>query len=195
MKDDIKKIVIKLATVSVFMFGFGYLLVPIYDVLCDITGLNGKTGTISVASVDAMNIDKSRVITVTFDTNVNSKLPWKFNAGKKKLQLHPGEIGEATFNVTNLASSQTYGQAIPSVSPSRGAVFFNKTECFCFSRQGLRPNEYKEMTVRFVVDPALPESIRTLTLSYTFFSVPGEADQLANGSQPVFPAHKNGRIL
>ena len=136
-----------------------------------------------MASVDAMSVDESRLITVTFDTNVNSKLPWKFNAGMKKLQLHPGEIGEATFNVTNLTSSQTYGQAIPSVTPSKGAVFFNKTECFCFSRQKLRPNEYKEMTVRFVVDPALPDSIRTLTLSYTFFSVPGEVVSSVNDNQ------------
>ena len=174
MNDANKNLVIKLATVSIFMFGFGYLLVPLYDVFCEITGLNGKTGTISVASANLMTVDRSRLITVTFDTNVNSRLPWKFNAGKKKLQLHPGEIGEASFYVTNLASSQTYGQAIPSVTPSRGSIFFNKTECFCFSRQELGPNENKEMTVRFVVDPALPGSIRTLTLSYTFFSIPNE---------------------
>jgi len=159
----------KLGLVSVAMFGFGYALVPLYDVFCDMTGLNGKTGEISVAQAGEITVDTSRLVTVEFDTNVNSRLAWEFKAEKRKIQVHPGQVAEAVFIATNMTENQVIGRAVPSVAPSKASLYFNKTECFCFSQQALGPGESKHMTVRFVVDPELPESINMMTLSYTFF--------------------------
>lgn len=151
------------------MFGFGYALVPLYDVLCEVTGLNGKTGVISFSEADSMVTDSSRLVTVEFDTNVNHRLPWEFRAEQRRIQVHPGEIYEAIFVARNLSDHSITGQAIPSVAPGKASLYFNKTECFCFSQQTLGPGESKHMPVRFVVDPDMPDKIRTLTLSYTFF--------------------------
>jgi len=166
---------LKLALVAMLMFGFGYVLVPVYNVFCEVAGINGKTGNISQDQADRTEVDLERLVTVEFDTNVNPQLPWKFTAARRRMQVHPGEIGEAWFFVENLTDKIIIGQAVPSVAPSQASIYFNKTECFCFSRQALGPRERKEMPVRFVVDPGLPGKIATLTLSYTFFLAP-EAD-------------------
>jgi len=152
--------------------------VPLYDVFCDVTGLNGKTGEISAESVSSLVIDYDRTVVVQFDTNVNSALPWKFKARDKTLLVHPGEVTEAVFIAVNTSSAEITGQAVPSVSPSQASLFFNKTECFCFSRQTLAGYEQKEMVVRFVVETGLPKKISTLTLSYTFF-VAQESEDVA----------------
>ena len=169
MKNNAIKTAKKLGLVAVAMFGFGYLMVPIYDELCDITGFTGKTGQISQSQAKTADIDLNRLVTVQFDTNVNPALPWKFKAAKFKQTVRPGEIAEAIFTVENTSSKPVIGQAIPSVAPEQASLFFNKTECFCFINQVLAPGEKKEMVVRFVVDSDLPEDISTMTLSYTFF--------------------------
>ncbi len=163
---------LKLFAITIVMFGFGYALVPLYDVFCDITGLNGKTGVISQEEAGAMGIDEDRLVTVQFDTNVNGNLPWLFRPGINKIQVHPGQITDVLFVVENQADIPVAGQAIPSVAPGQASLYFNKTECFCFTQQTLGPHERKEMLVRFIVDPALPRKISTVTLSYTFFMVP-----------------------
>jgi len=163
---------LKLLTASIVMFGFGYVLVPLYDVLCEITGLNGKTGRIADVQAQQVTVDTSRLVTVEFDTNVNSELAWEFRPLDRKMQIHPGEVYETIFYVKNTTDVYMVGQAIPSVVPFNGSRFFNKTQCFCFSKQPLAPGESKEMPVRFIVDPAMPGSISTLTLSYTFFPLP-----------------------
>jgi cytochrome c oxidase assembly protein subunit 11 len=180
-----KRTVTYLTPVAVLMFGFGYLLVPLYDVICEITGFNGKTGTISVNKANEIIIDSSRLVSVEFDTNVNSDLQWSFNAKSKKISVHPGEVGEVSFSVKNLANRTIIGQAVPSVVPSKGSIYFNKTECFCFTQQILKPGEQKEMSVRFVVDPSMPASISALVLSYTFFKVPDEIVSTSLKSQSV----------
>lgn len=170
------RIVGKLTVFALVMFGFGYALVPLYDVFCEVTGLNGKTGEITAESVNELLVDYDRSVTVQLDTNVNSELPWEFKAAEKKIVVHPGEMVEAVFVVTNTSSAEVTGQAVPSVSPAQASLFFNKSECFCFTQQTLVGNERKEMIVRFVVDTELPEKISTLTLSYTFFVTPGVKD-------------------
>jgi cytochrome c oxidase assembly protein subunit 11 len=159
----------KLAVFALAMFGFGYALVPLYDVICDVTGLNGKTGEITAESVSELVIDYDRTVTVELDTNVNGDLPWKFKAVDRKLLVHPGEVTEAVFIAVNTSAEEVTGQAVPSVAPAQASLYFNKTECFCFSRQTLAGHEQKKMVVRFVVETGLPEKISTLTLSYTFF--------------------------
>jgi cytochrome c oxidase assembly protein subunit 11 len=158
----------KLGLVAVVMFGFGYALVPLYDVFCELTGLNGKTGEISVSEAGELTVDTGRLITVEFDTNVNSALPWEFVAERRAVQVHPGALSEMVFTARNTAASPYNGRAVPSVVPHQASLYFNKTECFCFSEQALAPGESKQMSVRFVVDPKIPASINMLTLSYTF---------------------------
>ena len=161
----------KLAFVAVTMFGFGYALVPLYDIVCEVTGIGGKTGTISQSEVEANEVDADRLVTVEFDTNVDSALPWKFKAKEFKMKVHPGELSEAVFVVENKSDKPVLGRAIPSVAPEIAAKYFNKTECFCFTEQTLEAGESKEMVVRFIVGSELPDDILVMTLSYKFFQL------------------------
>jgi cytochrome c oxidase assembly protein subunit 11 len=163
----------KLTILAVAMFGFGYALVPLYEVFCEITGLNGKTGTIANTEAVQLEVDKSRLVTVEFDTNVNNELPWSFHVQAHKMKVHPGALNDVVFIIENNSDQPVVAQAVPSVAPAQASLFFNKTECFCFTQQMLAPRERKEMKVRFVVDPGLPKKISTLTLSYTYFMAPG----------------------
>lgn len=160
----------KLALLTVAMFGFGFALVPLYNVFCQITGLNGKTGRIDAGAAESVQVDRSRVVTIEFTSQVNSGLPWEFRPVIKKMQVHPGEVVTTHYYARNLADEAVVGQAVPSVSPGLAAESFKKLECFCFTRQELKPREEKRMPVRYVVQPDLPKDIRTITLSYAFFN-------------------------
>ena len=151
------------------MFGFGYALVPLYDIFCEITGLNGKSATLSEVSAKPLEIDRSRTVTVEFAVNV-SGIPWEVDRPETvRLKVHPGESMTVTYAAHSLTDALSAGQAVPSVSPARAARHFRKTECFCFTRQELAPWESKLMPVTFVVDPALPEEVKTITLSYAVY--------------------------
>jgi cytochrome c oxidase assembly protein subunit 11 len=180
-----KRIVKRLAVVVLAMFGFGFALVPLYDVFCDITGINGKTGRIAAEQALGHTIDENRLVTVEFMASVNTELPWEFRPLVRKVRVHPGEVTEVKYFASNKTGDSVAGQAIPSVAPGVAAKYFNKTECFCFTRQTLGPNEGKEMPLRFVVDPELPEEVRTVSLSYTFYpaqdAVPAEAISTQQG--------------
>ena len=126
------KLAKKLAIVALGMFGFGFALVPLYDVFCDITGLNGKTAN-SAATFQPMEVDKNRWVTVCFVATVNSDLPWKFKPLQKTMRFHPGELNQVSYLAENIATTDTNGQAVPSVSPGQAALFFDKTECFCLN--------------------------------------------------------------
>lgn len=157
-----------LALVAAGMFAFGYALVPLYDVFCEITGLNGKTGRLDAAQVE-LGVDPARTVTVEFVAHVNGDLPWSFAPEVRKVEVHPGALTEANFTAVNRSSEAITGNAVPSVAPGRASRYFSKTECFCFTAQRLEPGEQKRLPLRFVVDPRLPADVRTLTLSYTFF--------------------------
>ena len=173
----------KLAILTIAMFGFGYLLVPFYNVFCEVAGINGKTGTIAKEEAEKLQVDKNRMVTVEFDTNINGSLPWSFRSEQHDLKVHPGEITDALFVVENHSDKTIVGQAIPSVAPQLASLYFKKTECFCFSQQTLAPRERKEMLVRFVVNTDLPKDISTMTLSYTFFKAPGADNVVHQESQ------------
>ena len=162
---------LKLAIIPLLMFGFGFALVPLYDVFCDITGLNGKTGRIQAAEIDASQVDTSRTIEVRFLANTNTGLPWSFEPLVKKMEVHPGQVYEAVFRVRSASDSKTLGQAVPSVSPGLASLHFNKTECFCFTQQELQARETRDMPLRFIVGTGISEDIEEITLSYTFFSL------------------------
>ncbi|MGZ8164272.1 MAG: cytochrome c oxidase assembly protein [Methylobacter sp.] len=162
------RLVRTLMFVVVGMFGFGYALVPLYDVLCDITGLNGKVESGAVKEV-SYEVDKNREITVEFMTSLNESTPMEFRSETKKMKVHPGEYYTVNFYAENKTDNVMIARAIPSISPGPVAEYFKKTECFCFSEQTFKAQEGRAMPVRFVVDPELPKEYKTLTLAYTFF--------------------------
>ena len=177
-----QKVVKRLGIAAVLMFGFGFALVPLYDVFCDITGLNGKTGRIELEEALSQTVDEDRLVTVEFLGVVHSELPWEFRPLVRRIKVHPGEVTEVNYYAMNKTDNTVAGQAIPSLAPGLAAKYFNKTECFCFTRQSLGPGEAKEMPLRFVVDPALPEDVRTVSLSYTFFQAEAVAADKENAS-------------
>jgi cytochrome c oxidase assembly protein subunit 11 len=168
-KQANQRVVKRLGITAVLMFGFGFAMVPLYDVFCDITGLNGKTGRIAQEEALSQVVDEDRLVTVEFLATVHSELPWEFRPMVRKIKVHPGEITEVNYYARNNTDNLVAGQAVPSLAPGLAAKYFNKTECFCFTRQTLGPGEGKEMPLRFVVDPELPDNVRTVSLSYTFY--------------------------
>jgi cytochrome c oxidase assembly protein subunit 11 len=164
-----------LVGVVLVMFGFGYGLVPLYNVMCRLTRQND----IGVADqVKNTQVDLSRSVTVEFDTNTHN-LPWQFKAMQASIKVHPGQMTQAIFEVRNDKNYAVSGQAIASYGPNFAAQYFKKIECFCFTRQTLAAGETRRMPVVFFVDSALPKDVNTITLSYTFFEIEG------NGSKPV----------
>ena len=163
------KLLTSLVMTTLLMFGFGFALVPLYDVFCDLTGLNGKVSGVASNSLFLKDLD--RTIKVQFVTNRNEQMPWEFSAYQSDVLANPGVDMKAVFKVSNTTNSSMVGQAVPSISPSRAAQYFKKTQCFCFNNQRLEANESVDMTVLFTIDPALPKDITKLTLSYTFFDV------------------------
>ncbi len=173
MNNDVKeknaKLVRTLVFVVIGMFGFGFALVPLYDVFCDITGINGKIGPKGANKEISYQVDKSREITVEFMTSLNESTPMVFRPETTKLKIHPGEYYKVNFYAENKKDEPMVAQAIPSISPGLAAGHFTKTECFCFTEQSFKAREKKVMPVRFVVSPELPSQYKTITLAYTFF--------------------------
>jgi len=158
----------KLVLIVIAMFGYGYALVPIYDVFCDITGLNGKTAAEAVSEVN-YEIDLNRDITIEFVTSLNESAPMVFRTETRKIKVHPGQYYTVNFYAENTTDKAMVARAIPSITPGPAAEYFKKTECFCFTEQTFEPRQSKTMPVRFVVNPELPTKYKTITLAYTFF--------------------------
>lgn len=150
-------------------FVFCFALIPLYSIYCEITGINGKTGAQATAAARESKVDRTRSITVQFDANVRAGLPWSFTPRLSSMSVHPGEVVEAFYDATNNGSERIVGQAVPSVAPNRASMYFNKTECFCFTEQPLDAGETRAMPLRFVIDPELPANVQVLTLSYSFY--------------------------
>ncbi len=165
------RLITVLSLVVVGMFGFGFALVPLYSVFCELTGLNGKTGRIAAADAESLPVDKHRTVTIEFVTSLNQNMNLEFRANQTKLHIHPGELYTTSFYARNRTGHYMVGRAIPSVAPGLAALHLEKTECFCFRQQPFKPGEGRNMPVTFVVDSELPEDIKTITLSYTFFDV------------------------
>jgi cytochrome c oxidase assembly protein subunit 11 len=168
----------RLLIMAVAMFGFGFLLVPIYDAFCEITGLGGKTNSFAATDIET-EVDQDREINLEFVTTLNQYAPWEFHSQVEEMTVHPGGMYEAIFIARNLTDETKIAQAVPSVAPQQAAKHFRKLECFCFTSQEFAPGEEKEMTVRFIVDSDLPDYVDTITLSYTFFDTARLADRPA----------------
>lgn len=168
-----RKLITQLVVITVAMFGFGFLLVPLYDVFCEVTGFGGKTNKQATEASVQFEADTTRTVTVQFLSTVNKQGEWEFAPVQRSIQVHPGQLVTVSYVAENLRDAPAVGQAVPSVAPVAAAKYFQKTECFCFSRQDFLANERRDMPVTFIVDPELPRDVSTITLGYTFFDARG----------------------
>ena len=160
----------RMGLLAIAMFGFGFLLVPIYNVMCKAVGINGKTDPNPYKVVES-RVDTSRKIKIQFLATNNAAMSWDFGATVKEIEVHPGEIGSLSFYARNPTGKRMTAQAIPSVTPFKGTDYLHKTECFCFTTQTLDAGEDIDMPLKIIIDQDLPKYIKKLTLSYTLFDV------------------------
>jgi cytochrome c oxidase assembly protein subunit 11 len=147
---------------------FGFALVPLYNVLCDVTGYGNRSKLQQAAQVVEAP-DETRTITVEFLSSVPTFGNWEFRPERTQLEVHPGRLYEAKFYARNLRDAPVIAQAVPSIAPMQATQYFHKTECFCFQPQHFAGQEARELSVRFIVDPQLPTTIDRLTLGYAMY--------------------------
>ena len=193
--QDNARLVRRLLLLVALAFVFAFAMVPLYDVLCEATGFNGKTagsgvvrdgfavGGLKAGTVPAPAIDLSRTVRVEFTGTVMPGLPWDMRPLTISLDLHPGELQQVSYLVRNTSDREVTGQAVPSVTPGQAAQHFEKIECFCFSQQTLGPGEAREMPLAFIVKPEVDRNITHITLSYAFFSIDGQRETLTSARE------------
>lgn len=164
-----RSLALRLALMALGSFAFGFALVPLYDVFCQITGANNRTA-LTEARATREAPDATRSVTVEFVANLPSHGSFEFRPNVTSMRVHPGKLYETTFFARNLTGRDTVAQAMPSIAPSRAAAYFRKTECFCFVPQRFARGEGRDMTVRFVVDRELPAGVDRISLAYVFYS-------------------------
>jgi cytochrome c oxidase assembly protein subunit 11 len=176
---DNRTVLRKLVVVAVLMFGFGWALIPLYRKICEVTGINLLTSKDPAAEARARNtqVDTSRTVVVEFDANRQG--PWRFRPHINHITVHPGELVHVDYDLVNLEGRPMAGQAIPSYAPMQSARYLQKLECFCFKQQVLAAGESRRFPVVFFIDPDLPREVTQITLSYTFFEIPGALPQAA----------------
>jgi len=168
----------RLALFALLMFGFGFAMVPFYQAICEAVGLNSLVARESAPA--NTQVDESRWVTVEFDANTRG-MPWSFAPHSRSVRVHPGALVHVVYEARNDSGESVVGQAIPSYGPKDAGSYFRKIECFCFQKQELKPGERRAMPVVFVIDPALPKEVATVTLSYTFFQLNGATPPSAPG--------------
>jgi len=167
-------------------FLFGFAMVPLYRIVCThVLGIKLAQGAAAQGKVDGLVEDAGRTITIQFVASVNSKLPWAFTPEQTSIEVHPGKLTDVWFDATNNGAYAIVGNAVPSIAPSTASLYFNKTECFCFTEQVLKGGESRRMPVRFFVDPQLPRDVRELTLSYTFYPNEVATQRLSDTGSPL----------
>lgn len=174
-----RRLILRLLAVVVGMFAFGFALVPIYDVMCQAFGINGKTAG---AYQGSQTVDEARQVRVQFLATNAADMVWEFGPQADELVVMPGQPNDMLFVAYNPTDKPMTAQAIPSVAPSKAAAFFHKTECFCFTQQVLQPGERIEMPVRFIVDRDLPQEVKHLTLAYTLFDITARKPPVAQAT-------------
>ncbi len=168
-KNENNKVIKKLLALLLMMTVFVFAMVPLYNVFCEITGINGKV-VVSEALYETVEKDETRQVTIEFVTSIKRGMPWEFKSTLYKVDVHPGELNEVMFYAKNISNKTITGQTVPSIAPGQASFYLNKTECFCFDQQTLKPGEEIYMPMKFYVDPELPESVHTITMSYALFN-------------------------
>ena len=173
----------KMLVVAALAFGFSFSLVPLYRIACEkVFGIRLDNTAVEATRGQAVS---DRLVTVQFDGGVNSKLPWEFEPSQLTKQVRPGQQYETSYRAHNTSDRTIVGSAVPSVAPARASGYFSKTECFCFTAQTMHAGESRDMPVRFIVDPNLPDDVKTVTLSYTFYKNDALTAQQAASAHPV----------
>ena len=167
-KKPHRRLALTLWLLALGAFGFGFALVPLYNVLCSLTGA-GDRSELTRASAAPRTEDANRIVTVEFLANLPTVGSWEFRPEVRSMQVHPGKLYEAKFYASNRTGHATWAQAVPDIAPSKATAYFRKTECFCFTPQQFAVDESRDMPVRFFIDPALPSYVDRITLSYTFY--------------------------
>lgn len=191
-QKQIKHTLTKLLGLVVAMFVFAiWVMPPLYNLICEVAGLNGKTQGQYVSAV-AAEVDTSRWVKVQFVAVNNEGMPWEFQPNEFSIKVHPGEATVTHFVAKNPTDSIMVGQAVPSMVPSNATNYFHKTECFCFNKQTLGPGEEAELGLRFIVDQDLPKAVKTITLSYSLFDVTDMSDSdVESKEQELQALHAN----
>jgi cytochrome c oxidase assembly protein subunit 11 len=167
---DNRRMLVKLSVVALAMFGFGFALVPFYEKICQALGINSLITPYTASA--STQVDLSRSVTIELDANTHD-LAWRFRPMVRHLTVHPGELVQIEYEIANVRETPVTAQAIATYGPQRAGQYLRKLECFCFTRQTLAAGETRRMPVVFLIDPALPKDVNTITLSYTFFEVAG----------------------
>lgn len=165
-----RSLTLRLVLMAAASFTFGFALVPLYDVVCEVTGIGSRERLLRAGTADGQAPVADRTVVVEFTASVPAG-GWVFEPVAPEMEVQPGRLYETHYRARNLAGTAVTGQAVPSVAPMRAARYFVKTECFCFTPQHFAGGEEREMAVRFVVDRELPAGIDRLTLSYAFYDV------------------------
>jgi cytochrome c oxidase assembly protein subunit 11 len=167
----------KLAIIALLMFGFGYALVPLYEKICEVTGINNLVKPDEVVNTQ---VDTSRTIVMEFDANVRGEINWQLIPRERKKRVHPGELVQVVFDLKNASDVPVLAQAIPSYGPQRAGLYVKKLDCFCFTQQEIAAGENRELSVVLVVEPSIPRDVHTVTLSYTMFEIEGAEQRSAS---------------
>ena len=169
-KRSLKKTLIILSLTLCAMFGVAFALVPMYNVMCKVAGVNGKPDNTKAENVNDQ-VDETRWVTIEFMTTNNASLPWEFHPDVPSMRVHPGAVNLTNFYAENLTDHEMTIQAIPSVSPGLAAKYLKKLECFCFTQQTMQAHTGREMPLQFIISPDIPKDMRTISLSYTLFDL------------------------
>ena len=174
MQSETKKklVVPSLVAAAVLMFGFGFALVPLYDLMCDVLGINGKIQDLAITyDPSNVSIDSSRTIELRMVVVNNEAMPWEMTTSVTSIDVHPGQVYQLSYKVANPTNNSMTAQAIPSVSPGNSAQYLKKIQCFCFNNMSLEAQEESEANVVFYIDPEIPDYVHSMILSYTLFDV------------------------
>lgn len=191
MTSDNAKLLRRALLVIGGAFVFTFALVPVYRIACEkVFGIKLAQAAAGEQQVNGMRAEArrtaaNRVVTVEFDGTVNSSLPWGFHPNQARMRVHPGELNSASYWARNESDHAIVGNAAPSIAPNTASGYFNKTECFCFTQQLLQAGEARQMPVRFIIDPALPADVETVTLSYTFYQNDAATAALTKPAVPL----------
>lgn len=169
-----RRLVLHLLLLAIAAFSFGFAMVPLYDVLCEATGLNGRSSSLGAGGAAAavpIQPDRTRTVRVEFTGTVMPGLDWEMRPLTASLDTHPGELQQVMYRVRNRSSRPIVGQAIPSISPGAAARHFRKLDCFCFRRQTLAPGESRDMPLAFMLASTLDSEVKQITLSYAFYDI------------------------
>lgn len=186
VKGENRSLTVKLLLMAAGAFGFGFALVPLYNVLCDVTGF-GDQSRLARAWVVTEQPDPARVVTIDFLAELPNVGSWEFRPVVASMKVHPGKLYEADFTAKNLTGHDTVAQAVPNIAPGKAAGYFRKTECFCFTPQSFHKDEERTMPVRFIVDRQLPAYVDRITLAYTFYDLTMRVGLAAPGRQASAP--------